>query len=178
MVCCRYLDYLWLEVYQIAWIHWISFQCRPLPNSWRWKRKRISYNTIHLEPILRILHRINNQCEDLNMNLFTTRMHSSRMRTARSLTVSHGICHACLPPRMLPCHTSPHHTCPRHACSPTMHAPRHMCPLPHTPPYHARPPVEQNSWHTLLKILPCPKLRLRAVMRKIRIMLHADIYKW
>ena len=26
-----------------------------------------------------------------------------------------------------------------------------------------RPPCEQNSWHTLLKILPCPKLRLRAV---------------
>ena len=26
------------------------------------------------------------------------------------------------------------------------------------------PPCEQNSWHTLLKILPCPKLRLRAVM--------------
>ena len=25
------------------------------------------------------------------------------------------------------------------------------------------PPCEQNSWHTLLKILPCPKLRLRAV---------------
>ena len=27
--------------------------------------------------------------------------------------------------------------------------------------YH--PPRGQNSWHTLLKILPCPKLRLRAV---------------
>ena len=25
------------------------------------------------------------------------------------------------------------------------------------------PPCGQNSWHTLLKILPCPKLRLRAV---------------
>ena len=25
-------------------------------------------------------------------------------------------------------------------------------------------PPEQNSWHTLLKILPCPKLRLRAVI--------------
>ena len=29
-----------------------------------------------------------------------------------------------------------------------------------------RPPCEQNSWHTLLKILPCPKLRLRAVKRQ------------
>ena len=28
----------------------------------------------------------------------------------------------------------------------------------------ANPPCEQNSWHTLLKILPCPKLRLRAVI--------------
>ena len=25
-------------------------------------------------------------------------------------------------------------------------------------------PCEQNSWHTLLKIIPCPKLRLRAVI--------------
>ena len=82
-----------------------------------------------------------------------TRMHSSRMRTACSLTVSHGICHTCpnpamhaplpcMPPTMhtpLPCtpyHTHPlpctllHHTCPttaKHA--PTMHAP-----LPRTPP--------------------------------------------
>ena len=27
------------------------------------------------------------------------------------------------------------------------------------------PPCGQNSWHTLLKILPCPKLRLRAVKK-------------
>ena len=33
------------------------------------------------------------------------------------------------------------------------------------PAVHAgiAPPREQNSWHTLVKILPCPKLRLRAV---------------
>ena len=31
------------------------------------------------------------------------------------------------------------------------------------PPLQADPPLEQNSWHTLLKILPCPKLRLWAV---------------
>ena len=36
-----------------------------------------------------------------------TRMHSSRMHTARSLTVSHSICHA----RPLPC-MSPHHAWP------------------------------------------------------------------
>ena len=29
------------------------------------------------------------------------------------------------------------------------------------------PPCEQNSWHTQLKILPCPKLRLRALIIKI-----------
>ena len=28
------------------------------------------------------------------------------------------------------------------------------------------PPCGQNSWHTLLKILPCPKLRLRAVTKQ------------
>ena len=33
---------------------------------------------------------------------------------------------------------------------------------PGTPP-PPPPPRGQNSWHTLLKILPCPKLRLRAV---------------
>ena len=27
-------------------------------------------------------------------------------------------------------------------------------------------PCSQNSWHTLLKILPCPKLRLQAVTRR------------
>ena len=29
-------------------------------------------------------------------------------------------------------------------------------------------PREQNSWHTLLKILPCPKLRLRSVIRNVK----------
>ena len=95
------------------------------------------------------------------------------MRTARSLTVScsiccsmHAPCHACPPamhaplPRMPPCHACPPamhvslatHT-PCHACSTAMYAP-----LPHThpPPCHAWSPCGQNSWHTLLKILPCP----------------------
>ena len=38
--------------------------------------------------------------------------------------------------------------------------------LPETsapPQDQATLPCEQNSWHTLVKILPCPKLRLRAV---------------
>ena len=48
-------------------------------------------------------------------------MHSSRMRTTRSLTLSRRILRT--------------------------------------------PPPGQNSWHTLLKILPCPKLRLPAQYR-------------
>ena len=113
-------------------------------------------------------------------------MHPSRMRTARSLTVSRNICHTsqpchacplpCMPPAMHPlaC-TTPCHTCPPLPCMPpTMQIPHHACPpatyppavhiplpcmpsLPHiTPPRHACPPCGQNSWHMLLKILPCP----------------------
>ena len=66
-----------------------------------------------------------------------TRMHSSRMRTVRSLTVSRSICwggvggghvwHAC-PPAM---YVSPRHTCsPCHTHTPTTH----ITPLPHMPP--------------------------------------------
>ena len=84
-------------------------------------------------------------------------MHSSRMRTARSLTVSHRICqgghvwHArplpCTPPTItthvpLPCmphlpHMPPtaiHAYC--HARTPAMHTP-----LPCKPPCHAHPPL-------------------------------------
>ena len=35
-------------------------------------------------------------------------------------------------------------------------------------PAQILPPGEQNSWHTLLKILPCPKLRLRSVIRNVK----------
>ena len=85
-------------------------------------------------------------------NILETRMHSSSMRTAHSLTISRSICHAwppshaCPPPRMppamhasLPCMPSVMHT------SPTMHAPRHAHPatmhasLPHMAPHHAHP---------------------------------------
>ena len=65
--------------------------------------------------------------------LYLTRMHSSRMRTTRSLSLSRSICRGtCMPP--LP-HTTPHHhACPRHACPPP-----HMPPLPCMPPHHAHP---------------------------------------
>ena len=115
------------------------------------------------------------------------------MRTTRSLTVSHSICHTCSPchtcplamhappptmhphptthapchacpstvPAPLPCktpsttHAPPHHACPLPCTHPTTHAPP-----PCIPPCHPCPPTPlphgQNSWHMLLKILPCP----------------------
>ena len=89
-------------------------------------------------------------------------MHSSRMCTARSLTISRSICWGALP-CMAPCNTcSP-------CTPPATHAPCHAhplathAPLPHTLPCHTCPPCHacphlcgQNSRHTLLKILPCP----------------------
>ena len=107
-------------------------------------------------------------------NSFLTRMHSSNMCTTRSLT----ICHTCPMPAT---HAAPamHAPPPRHTQSPAMYAPPHpspchACPLPHTPPtthapptthpsshhahtlHHPCPSCGQNSWHALLKILPCP----------------------
>ena len=93
---------------------------------------------------------------------FETRLHSSKMRTARLLTVSpsihcaergmpgprgcllwgclvHGGC-LVLGGGLLPGGGIP-------ACT------------------KADSPHEQNFWHTLLKILPCPKLCLRAVKK-------------
>ena len=82
------------------------------------------------------------------------RMHSSRMRTARSLTVCRsrsiwgGACMACMPPTCHACPPTMHaplpHTPPCHACPPITHAP-----LPCTPPCHARPPSVDR--HTPVK---------------------------
>ena len=66
-----------------------------------------------------------------------TRMHSSRMRTALSLTVSRGICHVRPPPRTPPAMQPP-----------TMHAPPAMhAPLPcmHPPAPHTPPPRGQRD---------------------------------
>ena len=44
------------------------------------------------------------------------------------------------------------------------------------PPGTRHPPCEQNSWHTPMKILPCPKLRLRSVKMTVVITAYvADI---
>ena len=71
-----------------------------------------------------------------------TRMHSSRMRTAHSSSRDGGS-----PPGTPPGPDPP---------------PRAGTPAGAGTPW-TRPPCGQNSSHTLLKILPCPKLRLRAV---------------
>ena len=85
-----------------------------------------------------------------------TRMHSSRMRTAHSLTVSCSICQggacmACMPP---------YHTCPPSHMPPAMHATHYACSLPsmhtttlpHTPPCHAHHPSATNA----TPCHPCP----------------------
>ena len=88
----------------------------------------------------------------------TTRLHSRRMHTARALTVSPSMLCAggecllwgCLPPCVWG------GACSRGGRVVCQHALRQA------------PPCEQNSWHTLMKILPCPKLRLRAVMMALQ----------
>ena len=41
-----------------------------------------------------------------------------------------------------------------------------------------RPPCEQNSWQTLLKILPCPKLRLWAVNTSSKLIAIKTYFNW
>ena len=67
----------------------------------------------------------------LVINVLTTKMHSSMMRTTHSLTVSHsvGVCIPCPPPPHMPPAT---HAPAMHA--PATHTPCHTCPLPHMPP--------------------------------------------
>ena len=99
---------------------------------------------------------------------------------AHWLTISCGIrpggvgVHACppgtQPPRscMLP-GMHPHHrpcTPPGHACPPIMHTPQPRTPPGMHAPHHACPPscTLWTEWQTGVKILPCPKLLLRAVI--------------
>ena len=78
-----------------------------------------------------------------------TRMHSSRMRTAHSLTVCRSICWGAYMARMPPCHACPPamHGPPCHACPPPHHTCPHAspchacCPPPRTPP----PPCGQTD---------------------------------
>ena len=91
--------------------------------------------------------------------LLQTRMHSSRMRTARSSSRQGGGSPPGTPPEQAPgTRHPPGAGTPLEPGTPRTRHP----PGPGTPPDQA-PPRGQNSWHTLLKIWPCPKLRLRAV---------------
>ena len=103
--------------------------CCTAPFSWR-PRRRLLFSACVRAASSQTVLQLNNK----------TRMHSSKMRTARSLTVSRSICrgHAW------------------HACLPAMHAPRHACPpLPHMPPaMHAPPAIHAPSMHTPLSHMP------------------------
>ena len=82
------------------------------------------------------------------------------MRTARSSSRRGGL-HQAPPKQTPPEQTPPDQAPPSGAGIPPSRPPRTRYTLlgPGTPP----PPREQNSWHKLVKILPSPKLRLRAV---------------
>ena len=81
--------------------------------------------------------------------LYPTRMHSSRMCTACSLTVSRSICHACSPTMHAPYMHTPYHAHhPCHACSPATHAP-----LPCMPPCDTCPPAMHSP--AMHAPLPC-----------------------
>ena len=115
------------------------------------------------------------------IKLELTRMHSSRMRTTRSLTISCSICHAhppamhapfhaCHPPAThaplpctSPCHAwCPCHTHPCHACPPATHAPPatyapcHTHPPPCMPPLPCMPP----ALYAPLPCIPPPVVRI------------------
>ena len=75
---------------------------------------------------------------DVLTKRYTTRIHSSRMRTVR--------CSSSLLPRTPPCHS-----CPLRCMPPTTHAPpQDACPLPCVPPCHTHPP----TMHTPLPHMP------------------------
>ena len=82
--------------------------------------------------------------KNIGESILKKRMHASRMRNTRSLTVSRSTCQGTCVPCMPHCH----------ACPPATHAPHHTHPTPCTPPTHT-PPCGQNSWHTVVKTLPC-----------------------
>ena len=96
-------------------------------------------------------------------HIIIIRLHSSRMHTARLLTVSPSMHCAggsarggsCMVPGGL-----------LHGGVPGLGGGGILaCTEAHSP-------CGQNCWHTLLKILPCPKLRLRAVIKTARAFLQ------
>ena len=106
------------------------------------------------------------QCWAQLPDLMRTRMHSSRMRTARCsghLQPCMSPCHTHTPVMHAPCHTHPppvmHAPC--HTCPPAMHASLPCIPLPCTPPamhtpHHAHTPpcTHPIATHTSLPCMP------------------------
>ena len=112
------------------------------------------------------LHTYRNLEFHASVNIPLTRMHSSRMRTARSLTVSRRYpMHAPRQPRTpSPAPQQPWTPPENHACPPQQ---------PCTPPRQPRTsPPPWTEWQTGVKILPCPKLRLRAVITKRLVLIN------
>ena len=101
-------------------------------------------------------------CEFSNCwNISITRLHSSKMHTARLLTVSPSMHCARGVPGPGRC------VCSRGVCSWGVVCSGGCLVSGGVVSQHAlrqTPACEQNSWHTLVKILPCPKLRLRTVI--------------
>ena len=96
-----------------------------------------SMSTDYIIKVCRYMYRYH---RNLDSEAILKRMHSSRIRSARSLAVSHSICwghacHACPLPHMPPCHACP---------------PPHMPSLPCTPHCYACP----SATHTLLPCMP------------------------
>ena len=114
----------------------------------------------------------------MSIHSLNTTMHSSRVRTACSLTVSRSICHthppppcmpplchACPPAMHAPCHTPPHHTHTPAMHAPAMHAPCHAChPAMHAPFTTHAPPVDRILDTRFWKYYLAPT-SLRAVMK-------------
>ena len=105
-------------------------------------------------------------------------MHSSRMCTARLLTLSCSI--PCIGRGVCP-------TCP--GCRLPLDADPAGC-RPFPPPIGGRPPWSCDLWYTLgreppspvgrqtpVKILPCPKLRLRVVIKGV-VLTNKSRYNW
>ena len=125
------------------------------------------------------------QCLAIDIFPDKTRMHSSRMRTAGSSSHPGGLHQSPtpgadtllgagtpreqLPPDQIPLEQTP----PGAGNPPRSRHPPEQAPPPDQAPPRSKPPLgpgtppcRQNSWHTLLKILPCLKLRLRVIIIK------------
>ena len=151
------------------------------------RRNMTSYDSRDYKPLqCRVALFISNRCcycgsYLLKVSFYSeTRLHSSRMRTARSLTVSPSMLCArggCLLLGGVPAPEGGAGACSGgclvqgggawsggYACSwgGTCSG---LCGIPACTEADPLPPCGQNSWHTLLKILPCPKLRLRAIIK-------------